>query len=151
MESWRSFIEEMLNAPIKNRPALNVYPDPDMLVQPDGTLDMEDAATLKNYLDMDIQSIGEDPQRDAELAMYTKRMKDLLDGLKENPPQQRRSPEEIAKFKEIDQAVREIQALIQQNIMKSNIGQADTVDDVTADFGTPEKNIKTVGDFPPKT
>ena len=150
MENWRRYIEEMLNAPIKNRPALNIYPDPDMLLKPDGTLDMEDAATLKKLLDMDMQNIGEDPQRDAELAMYTKRMKDLLDGLRKNPPKQRRSPEEIQKFKEIDKAVKDVQAQIQLNLMKSRIGAADTVDSDTEDFGTPQKNIKTVGDFPPQ-
>ena len=148
MENWRRFIEEMLNAPIKNRPALNIYPDPEMIINPAGQLDMQDADTLKKLLDMDMQNIGKDPERDEALANYTKRMQDLLDGLKKNPPEQKRSPEEIEKFKEIDQAVREIQAQIQQNLMKSRIGSADTVDD-TADYGTPEKNIKTVMDFPP--
>ena len=148
MESWRRYIEEMLNAPIKNRPALNIYPDPEMIINPAGQLDKQDADTLKKLLDMDMQNIGKDPERDEALANYTKRMQDLLDGLKKNPPEQKRSPEEIEKFKEIDQAVREIQAQIQQNLMKSKIGSADTVDD-TAEFGTPQKNIKTVMDFPP--
>ena len=146
MESWRKFIEEY--AAIKNRPALNIYPDPEMIINPAGQLDLEDAETLRNLLDRDMQNIGKDPERDEALANYTKRMQDLLDGLKKNPPEQKRSPEEIQKFKEIDQAVREVQALIQQNLMKSKIGSADTVDD-TADFGTPQKNIKTVMDFPP--
>ena len=146
MESWRKFIEEY--AAIKNRPALNIYPDPEMIINPAGQLDLEDAETLRNLLDRDMQNIGKDPERDEALANYTKRMQDLLDGLKKNPPEQKRSPEEIEKFKEIDQAVREVQALIQQNLMKSKIGSADTVDD-TADFGTPQKNIKTVMDFPP--
>lgn len=146
MESWRKFIEEY--AAIKNRPALHIYPDPEMIINPAGQLDLEDAETLRNLLDRDMQNIGKDPERDEALANYTKRMKDLLDGLKKNPPEQKRSPEEIQKFKEIDQAVREVQALIQQNLMKSGIGNADTADD-TADFGTPQKNIKTVMDFPP--
>ena len=152
MENWRRFIEEMLNAPIKNRPALHIYPDdfPDQekLVNPAGQLNSQEAEKLRGFLDNNIQRIGKDPERDEALANYTERMQDLLDGLKKNPPEQKRSPEEIQKFKEIDQAVREVQALIQQNLMKSRIGSADTVDD-TADFGTPQKNIKTVMDFPP--
>ena len=148
MENWRRYVEEMLNAPIKNRPALNIYPDPDMFISPAGQLDLEDADRLKKLLDMDMQNIGKDPERDEALAMYTQRMQDLLDGLKKNPPQQKRSPEEIQKFKEIDQAVKDVQAQIQMNLMKSKIGSADTVDS-TADYGTPEKNIKTVMDFPP--
>ena len=146
MESWRKFIEEY--AAIKNRPALHIYPDPEMIINPAGQLDLEDAETLRNLLDRDMQNIGKDPERDEALANYTKRMQDLLDGLKKNPPKQKRSPEEIQKFKEIDQAVKDIQAQIQMNLMKSRIGSADTVDD-TADFGTPQKNIKTVMDFPP--
>ena len=145
MESWRKFIEEYAAI---NRPALHIYPEPEMIINPAGQLDLEDAETLRNLLDRDMQNIGKDPERDEALANYTKRMQDLLDGLKKNPPEQKRSPEEIQKFKEIDQAVREVQALIQQNLMKSKIGSADTVDD-TADFGTPQKNIKTVMDFPP--
>ena len=139
MESWRKFVDEY--AAIKNRPALHIYPDPEMIINPAGQLDLEDAETLRNLLDRDMQNIGKDPERDEALANYTKRMQDLLDGLKKNPPEQKRSPEEIQKFKEIDQAVREVQALIQQNLMK-NRAQTDG-------FGTPEKNIKTVQDFPP--
>ena len=148
MENWRRFIEEMLNAPIKDRPAQHIYPDPEMYIDPVKGLGARNADILKDILDAGGQNIGKDRDRDIALAKFTERMKDLLDGLKKNPPEQKRSPEEIKKFKEIDQAVREIQAQIQQNLMKSKIGSADTVDD-TAEFGTPQKNIKTVMDFPP--
>ena len=148
MENWRRYIEEMLNAPIKDRPAQHIYPDPEMYIDPVKGLGARNADILKDILDAGGQNIGKDRDRDIALAKFTERMKDLLDGLKKNPPEQKRSPEEIKKVKEIDQAVREIQAQIQQNLMKSKIGSADTVDD-TAEFGTPQKNIKTVMDFPP--
>ena len=48
MESWRKFIEEY--AAIKNRPALHIYPDPEMIINPAGQLDLEDAETLRNLL-----------------------------------------------------------------------------------------------------
>jgi len=148
MENWRRFIEEMLNAPIKDRPAQHIYPDPEMYIDPVKGLGARNADILKDILDAGGQNIGKDRDRDIALAKFTERMQDLLDGLKNNPPEQKRSPEEIQRFKEIDQAVKDIQAQIQMNLMKSRIGSADTVDD-TADYGTPEKNIKTVMDFPP--
>jgi len=146
MESWRRYIEEMLNAPIKDRPAQHIYPDPEMYIDPVNGLGARNADILKDILDAGGQNIGKDRDRDIALAKFTERMKALLDQI--DTPQQNRSPEEIQRFKEIDQAVKDIQAQIQMNLMKSRIGSADTVDD-TADYGTPEKNIKTVMDFPP--
>ena len=146
MENWRRYIEEMLNAPIKDRPAQHIYPDPEMYIDPVKGLGARNADILKDILDAGGQNIGKDRDRDIALAKFTERMKALLDQI--DTPQQNRSPEEIQKFKEIDQAVKEIQAQIQMNLMKSRIGSADTVDS-TADYGTPEKNIKTVMDFPP--
>ena len=150
MENWRRYIEEMLNAPIKDRPALHIYPDDfpdqDKLIDPAGQLDPVEAEKLRVFLDNNIQKIGKDRDRDIAIEKYTERLQGLLDQI--DAPQQNRSPEEIQKFKEIDNAVKDIQAQIQMNLMKSRIGSADTVDS-TADYGTPEKNIKTVMDFPP--
>ncbi len=146
MENWRRFIEEMLNAPIKDRPAQHIYPDPEMYIDPVKGLGARNADILKDILDAEGQNIGKDRDRDIALAKFTERMQALLDQI--DTPQQTRSPEEQKKFKEIDQAVKDIQAQIQMNLMKSRIGSADTVDS-TADYGTPEKNIKTVMDFPP--
>ena len=150
MENWRRFIEEMLNAPIKDRPALHIYPDdfPDQenLIDPAGQLNPVEAEKLRVFLDNNIQKIGKDRDRDIAIEKYAERLQGLLDQI--GAPQQNRTPEEIQKFKEIDNAVKDIQAQIQMNLMKSRIGSADTVDS-TADYGTPEKNIKTVMDFPP--
>ena len=155
MENWRRYIGEMLNAPIKDRPALNIYPDEqtgrkmeNILDQNPNLVSPEEAETLIGFLDANKQKIGKDPARDQGFMNFAERIEALLDQINNDPPEQKRSQEEIEKFREIDKAVKDIQAQIQLNLMKSRIGTADTVDS-TVDFGTPERNIKTAQDFPP--
>ena len=121
MENWRRYIEEMLNAPIKDRPAQHIYPDPEMYIDPVKGLGARNADILKDILDAGGQNIGKDRDRDIALAKFTERMKALLDQI--DTPQQNRSPEEIQRFKEIDQAVKDIQAQIQMNCLLQLLAQ----------------------------
>tara|TARA_A100001015_G_scaffold236570_1_gene268817 strand:+ start:1629 stop:2060 length:432 start_codon:yes stop_codon:yes gene_type:complete len=115
MENWREFMnnEQVKGAPIKNRPALSIYPPPGALFNSDtGEFKPGAVDELLNLLDDNKQQMksDDDPYVDNWLENVRKMTRDAIASLSDT--EVKLSKEEQEKFRKIEIAAAEVRALI---------------------------------------
>lgn len=115
MENWREFMnnEQVKGAPIKDRPALNIYPPPGALFDA-ATGDFKPGAVdeLLDLLNNNKQQMksDDDPYVDNWLENISKMTRDAIASLRDT--EIKPSEEEQEKFRKIEIAAAEVRALI---------------------------------------
>ena len=120
MENWRGFLKEY--APIKDRPAISIYPEPGKL------FDSVSGEPTQHFYDL-LKSINdnkslmmseEDPYVDNWLESVKTKTQEALNSLKDTSPQM--SEREAAKLRQIEKAAAEVQQIIRaRNVSDPNV------------------------------
>lgn len=120
MENWRGFLKEY--APIKDRPAISIYPEPGKLFDPvSGEPTQHFYDLLKSINDnKSLMMSEEDPYVDNWLESVKTKTQEALNSLKDTSPQM--SEREAAKLRQIEKAAAEVQQIIRaRNVSDPNV------------------------------
>lgn len=148
MEQWRKFTERVEippqasgAVPPKNRPAINIYPEPGSLYDPStGRLDKAHASELLDILDQDGQKMksSDDPYVDDWLEKTSERFRDAIAAFQQKGREEADAIEKSLND-QFEDAIGEIQAIIRSR----------TED--TVDISDPDAGIKTLPGIAPTT
>ena len=120
MESWRCFLKEY--APIQDRPAISIYPEPGKLFDPASGQPTEHFYDLMKSIDdnKSLMMSEDDPYVDDWLQSVNKEAEEAIKSLKLTSPQM--SEREAAKLREIEKAALEVQKIIRaRNVTDPNV------------------------------
>ena len=120
MENWRGFLKEY--APIKDRPAISIYPEPGKLFDPvSGEPTQHFYDLLKSINDnKSLMMSEEDPYVDNWLESVKTKTQEALNSLKDTSPQM--SERVAAKLRQIEKAAAEVQQIIRaRNVSDPNV------------------------------
>ena len=141
METWRRFVERVEippqasgAVPPKDRPAINIYPDPGSLYEPEtGRLNKAHASELLSILDQDGQKMksGDDPYVDDWLERTSAAFHAAIEAFQEKGREETDAIERSLNDQFAD-AIGEIQAIIRAR------------DEETIDISDPDAGIETI-------